>query len=64
MTNVELAGLFEKIGLTSEKAKETAENKKIAPLLEKVIMHVRLNISFHCLFNSMDICHEYNNLLN
>lgn len=40
MTNVELAGLFEKIGLTSEKAKETAENKKIAPLLEKVIMHV------------------------
>ncbi len=40
----DLVSLFLKIGLTDEKAKETANNKKIAPLLEKAILHVRYDI--------------------
>jgi hypothetical protein len=36
----ELVELFESIGLTAEKANETAGNKKLAPKLETVINHV------------------------
>ena len=32
--------LFKKIGLSEEKAKETAGNKKIAPILENIVRHV------------------------
>jgi hypothetical protein len=43
MSEIErLAPLFERIGLTQIKAKETAGNKKIAPLLEKAILSVGL----------------------
>jgi glutaminyl-tRNA synthetase len=37
---MELAHLFEKIGLSESKAKETAANKKLAPTLELVINSV------------------------
>lgn len=35
-----LAALFLKIGLSEEKAIETAANKKIAPLLERALIEV------------------------
>ena len=40
----DLVSLFVKIGLSDEKAKETANNKKIAPLLEKAIHHVTISL--------------------
>lgn len=40
----DLVSLFVKIGLSDEKAKETAKNKKIAPLLEKAIHHVTISL--------------------
>jgi glutaminyl-tRNA synthetase len=36
----DIANLFEKIGLSESKAKETAANKKLAPTLELVIKSV------------------------
>jgi hypothetical protein len=33
---------FKKIGLSEEKAKETAANKKIAPVLDEAILEVKL----------------------
>lgn len=36
--NNELIALFQKIGLTEQRAKDTAKNKKLAPTLESTII--------------------------
>ena len=41
----ELAALFERVGLTAQKAKETAANKKLSATFEQVIKAVSLTLS-------------------